>query len=473
MSKTKKIILFTSGVLATLLAVIAVALIYFVNADAYKPRLQTAASEALGMEVSIGGRLGVSLFPGILLKMNDVHIRNKGKDIVAAQQVRIGLEILPLLHDEIRITGITFRNPKVTVELDADGKYNFESQQKDEATLPAVSLNRLSLSDGRLIYTDKQSGVKFNAEDCSLNLRNLLLAGAGSDIMKNISFAGGLRCGKVWTNGYKLSDLKLSANAKNGVFDFKPITVTIFDGRGSGGLRADYSHSRPRYNIRFNLSQFRIEKLVKAKASKIIEGSMDFSMNMALQGRAVPEMKQSASGDIALVGKNLKLNGHDLDLEFNRFESSQNFNLLDMGAFFIAGPVGMAVTKGYDFANVLAGSGGTSAIRTFVSRWKVERGVMHAQDVAMATNKYRMALLGSLDIVHARFIAVTLALINHQGCAEVQQKISGPFEKPTVEQPNILKSVAGPVLKLLKKGRKLLPGGGCKVIYTGTVAPPR
>jgi hypothetical protein len=42
-----------------------------------------------------------------------------------------------------------------------------------------------------------------------------------------------------------------------------------------------------------------------------------------------------------------------------------------------------------------------------------------------------------------------------------------------VEKPNILKSLAGPVLKLLKKGRDLFPGGECDVFYAGSVAAPK
>jgi AsmA protein len=68
---------------------------------------------------------------------------------------------------------------------------------------------------------------------------------------------------------------------------------------------------------------------------------------------------------------------------------------------------------------------------------------------------------------------VSLTLLDSKGCAKVEQKISGPFQKPVVEQPNILMALAGPALKLLKKGRDILPGGECEVIYAGSVAPPR
>jgi uncharacterized protein involved in outer membrane biogenesis len=474
MSISRKIILVSIGSIVALLVLIAVTLRYFVDTNAYKPRLQAAASDALEMEVSIDGRLGIDLFPDMLLTMNDVHIRNLSKELAVTKEVRLGLELVPLLRNEYRITNIVLTHPKITIELGTDGKYNFEKLQVVGAKLPAVNLAKISLLGATLSYTDKQTGGGFDAGDCNLDLRHLLLAGGDTDIIKNLSFAAELRCGKVQSKDYTVSDLKLSAKAKNGVLDVESVTLGIFGGQGSGSMRADYSGADPLYQVRYSLQQFRIEELLKTQSSETIAtGPMDFSMDMSMQGKTAQKMKQSATGEAALRGKNLTLNGHDLDLEFSRFESSQNFNLVDVGAYFFAGPVGLAVTKGYDFANVLKGSGGISPIPTFTSQWKVENGVMQAQDVAMATNRYRMALLGGLDIANARFVDVTLALIDYKGCAEVEQKISGPFVKPVVEQPNIFKSLAGPAIKLLKKGRKLLPGGECEVIYTGTVALPR
>ncbi len=478
MSKSRKFILISIGSVVALFILSAVTLIYFVDADVYKPGLQSAASEALGMDVSIDGRITVGLFSGVSLTLRDVHIRNQGRELVVAEKLRFGLEPLPLLQKRVRITNISLIHPQITIERGADGRYNFERPSQPSAAAepspPDVGLAKLSLSGGELHYTDRQSGLGMDAADCSLNLRNLELAGARADRMKNLSFTAKLHCGKIRTDEYVASDLRLSLKANSGIFDVKPITLGLLGGQGSGSVRADYSGKSPLYHIRFALPQFRIEKLLKTKSQEaVVTGPMDFSMNLSLQGGTSQQMKQSASGEVVLLGNDLKLHGYDLDQEISRYESSQNFNLMDMGALFIAGPVGMALTKGYDFANVLSGSSGVSDIHTFVSRWQVKRGVMHAQDVAMATKGHRMALLGDLDIAHARFIAVTLALINSKGCAEVQQKITGPFDKPVVEQPSIIKSVAGPVLKLLKKGRKLLPGGGCEVIYTGTVAAPR
>jgi hypothetical protein len=66
---------------------------------------------------------------------------------------------------------------------------------------------------------------------------------------------------------------------------------------------------------------------------------------------------------------------------------------------------------------------------------------------------------GGRDFVNGTFDHVTVVLIDAKGCAKVEQKIGGTFQKPAVDKPNFLVAQAGPALKLLKKGRDILPGG--------------
>ena len=191
-----------------------------------------------------------------------------------------------------------------------------------------------------------------------------------------------------------------------------------------------------------------------------------------MQGTTLHQMVQTMAGTISLQGRNLTLVGNDLDQELSRFKSSQNFNLVDVGAVFFAGPLGLAVTKGYNFASLFTGSGGSSHIGSLVSVWEVEHGVAQAKDVAMTTSKNRIALQGGLDFVHQQFANVTVAAVDEKGCPIVRQVIRGSFAEPVMEKPDILMSIGGPVLKMYTRARHIFPGGPCKVFYTGSVAPP-
>jgi AsmA protein len=260
----------------------------------------------------------------------------------------------------------------------------------------------------------------------------------------------------------------------NGVLDLKPLTTRVFDTQGVGSVHADFSGSVPLYQVAYALSQFPIEAFFKTLSQKkVAAGRMDFSANLSTQGSTVKEMRQGMKGHVSLRGKNLTLSGSDLDREFERFESSQNFNLVDVGAFFFAGPLGLVVTKGYNFASIAQAQGGSSEIQTLVSDWKVERGQAQAQDVAMATKENRIALQGRLDFVNDQFDEVTMALVDPKGCVRVRQKVSGTFQNPAVDKPNVVTSLAGPALRLLKMGGDLLSGAHCEVFYAGSVAAPK
>ncbi len=475
MSKTLKAITYAAGAFIGLLVLAAIALSFFLDINAYKPRLEAAASGITGMDVSVNGRLGIGFFPGVLVTLDDVHIRNRGTEIVTASKARIGVDFLALLKQDVRIRKVVLEHPNITIERGRDGRFNYERTGAVRGPLPGLSLAKLSFTDGTFRYLDRQSGEGFEAAGCSLDTNRLQLAERDRPgIMKHLSLAAEVVCGAVRTKEHAASDLKMTVAGQRGVFDIKPLTMRAYSGQGSGNLRADFTGAIPRYHLSYTLSQFHVDAFLKPLSPKNVpEGSADITANLSMQGKTVKNMRQTLQGQVSLRGKNLILKGRDLDQAFARFESSQTFNLVDMGAFFFAGPVGLAVTKGYNFASVLQGSAGRSVIRTLVSDWKVERGVALSRDVAIATNKNRVALQGGLDFVNERFDDVTVALIDDKGCIRAQQTIHGAFKKPVVENPSTLKALSGPVVRLLKQVGHLFPGGECEVFYAGSVAPPK
>jgi len=474
MAKYRKIALFVAGGLFALLLLAAVALLLFVDVNVHKPWLEEAASDALGMEVRIGGRMGIGLFPGFHVTLEDVRIRNRGADVASAKETILGIALLPLLHKELRIVKIGMKRPRISIEQDTDGKFNFEERKETKGTRFSLNVTKISLSDGALFYADKKTGEVIEAGDFHLDFSRLRFTGGKKpDLLKNLSFAAEFACKEFRKGSLSVSNLKLRIEGKDGVLDLDPVTMLLFGGQGSGSIRADFSGSVPQYHVRYSLSKFRIEEFLKTLSpKKAAEGSMDFSAILSMRGKTASEMKQTADGEVSLRGEDLTLDGVDLDRLFSRYEATQSFNLVDVGAFFFAGPFAPLITKGYNFASLFQGSGGSSRIPVLVSDWKVERGVARAKDVAMATNENRIALVGSLDFTNERFDDVTVAMVDGKGCVTVRQRIRGSFRKPEVEKVSILQSAAGPVLNLIEQAKDLF-GGKCEVFYTGSVAPPK
>jgi uncharacterized protein involved in outer membrane biogenesis len=474
-SKSLNIILIVITGIIGLLVLISVALIFFVDTSVYKPRLERAASEALGMEVRAGGRVGIAFFPGLQVRFSDVQIRNQGIEIVSAKEASLEIAFLPLLRKEVRIRKLGLLNPRISIKRVRDGVFNFEKKREAMGSSSALAFDHLSFTDGVFLYEDEQSGDGFEMDKFNLDMRSLRVEeGNSEEVLKHLSFTADFTCREIRTKGIVFSDVKFAGNGKNGVFALNPVTMRLFHGQGSGSIEADFSGPVPRYLVRSSLAKFKIEEYFKTLSSKrVAEGSMDFAASLSMRGNTFKEIRQTAGGEISLRGENLTLYGNDIDREFSRFESSQNFNLVDVGAFFLAGPIGLAVTKGYGFASIFQGSEGSSSIiGKLLSDWKVERGIAEAKDVAMTTKTNRVALKGRINFVNERYDDVIIALIDTRGCARVQQKISGPFGKPVVEKPNVLMSLAGPVVNLAKQAGDLL-GIKCEVFYTGELPAPK
>jgi uncharacterized protein involved in outer membrane biogenesis len=473
MSNSQKAILFAvGGVLGVIVLVgVVVLLAHGVNA---KRQVQTLASDALGMEVNVGGRLKVGFFPSFHITMENVQIRNRGSEVASAAQASLGIELFPLLHSEVRMDSVELKHVRMTIERQRDGKFNFETQAGPKWTVAFADTMKVSVSDATLLYTDQQSGKGFGADSCDLDVSHLRRSVQQSATpLSSLSFTAALACGTMRTGDLVMSNVKSSIDGKAGVFDLDPVTMHVFGGLGSGNIRTDFSGSVPEYHVHYSLSKFRLAESFRTLSPRNVgDGPMDFSANLSMNGVTKDEMVRSTAGEVSLRGHDLTLQIGDIDRELARYESSQSFNLVDVGALFFAGPLGLAVTKGFNFASIFQSSGGSSQIRTLVSEWRVERGVAQAKDVAMATKENRIALKGGLDFVNGLFKDVTVALIDAQGCAKAQQKIRGPFDRPELEKPNVLTSAAGPVLSLLRKAKNLF-GGKCDVFYAGSVAPPR
>jgi hypothetical protein len=163
----------------------------------------------------------------------------------------------------------------------------------------------------------------------------------------------------------------------------------------------------------------------------------------------------------------------DLDSLILSLRRSRNFNLVDVGAFFLAGPLGPALTRGYRFADLYKESqGGKGVITKLVSVWKVGNGVAEAVDVAMATKKLRVAMKGGVNFIDNRFEDAIVAVLDDAGCAVITQKIRGPFGSPEIGNINILRSLTSPITSLVKSVLKLFGSGPCEPFYAGSVAPP-
>ncbi|MBN1828719.1 MAG: AsmA family protein [Deltaproteobacteria bacterium] len=443
-----------------------------------KPQIEAAASSVLGMDVRVNGRMGIVVSPAFGVSLENVSVRNGESRVATVEKMRIGLKLIPLMRREAAITQAEIIKPVFSLVRSKEGTFNFEKPGHTRSE-KSFAVKRISISQGNLVYTDEQSGATIEAGEFDSTLRNLSSSGTDSaERFQKISFTGDSRCKTLKINNLPLTNVVLRITAKNGIFDIDPISMNLFGGTGNGSIHVDMTGAAPDYWVVYVLNQFRIEELLQAYSlekppQNIMEGPTNLSADLTARGKNADELKRSLNGDLSLSGENLMLNNIDIDALVAKYERSQNFNLVDVGAFFLAGPFGPVLTKGYNFASLYEeAQGGEGIIRQLVSVWKVKDGIAEATDVALATKKYRIAMKGGLNFITERFDDVTVAVLDKRGCAVYSEKVQGPFREPQVEKVNIFESIAGPVLNVLNDAWELFQSKEGKVFYSGSVAQP-
>ena len=472
----KKGLMITGGIVL-LIAIAAFVAVLLFDINSYKSKIETAASEATGLDVTIKGGMGLAFFPfGISAK--DVYVANQGSEILSVESLKLRAELIPLLAKQLNVTSCELVRPAVTIVKDAGGKYNFESNKKIPAVGwpgTAAGLNELKLSKGALLYLNKGTGKKTELKEFNLATRDLSMAGTSGGIIKNVSFTGNFDCKEMLQKDLRIENLNGPIKADKGVFSLKPLTMDVFGGKGEGDFTADESSDDPEYKFNLNVSKLDFEKLEEFFGTKkVIGGKGDLSASLTVREKGRRNMMSDLDGTFSLRGDNLVSYTMDLDKVLSAYTTSQQFHLVDLAAYFIVGPLSTVALKGYRYGNLYYETqGGRGAITQFISHWTIKNGQADAADCALATHHHRVALKGRLNLVRERYDKVTVALLDDKGCAIYTQTISGSFGSPEIGTANTIESLVGPILDIYRKTKRIVQGDKCEVFYNGSVRQPR
>lgn len=170
-----------SLVVALLLAVVGLAIFLLTfNPNAYKSRLESLVFERTARTLTIGGDIGLSLFPRIGLSVSDVALSNRdAKDtFVSIDSARFAVAIWPLLSNRLVVDHVAVTGLKAYVVRDARGRFNFSDLLgTDGASAPvaaplavaaaapgarsefSIDIAGLELKSGRVQYIDQRDGL--------------------------------------------------------------------------------------------------------------------------------------------------------------------------------------------------------------------------------------------------------------------------------------------------------------------------
>ena len=348
-------------------------LVLLFGGRALKPRIEATASKALQMDVRIRGGVSVSIFPVFGTSFADVTIKNGETDVATVAHMKVGLKLLPLLTGRMRINRIEIVEPVVSLVRQKDGVLNIK-MRKGKPSGKRVALKKLVISGGSLLYADLRSGGKAAWEGVDITVRDLSAGGTpGGDPLRTLSLLGDFRCRAIKVGNLTLADVAIKAAGTRGVVEVNHATQDVLGGTGIGTLHADFTGAEPHFRIIIVVNRLKLQDLLQASPNaKSLEGLAGLSADLTATGRTALEVKRSLSGQASLSGENIALHGLDIDDLISSLRRSRRFNLVDVGAFFLSGPLGPVLIRGYRFADLYKESrGGEGIIAKLVSVWKI------------------------------------------------------------------------------------------------------
>ena len=175
------------GIVVVLLLLVAITLPFLINVNSFRPKLESALTEALGREVKVGN-LSLSILSGSV-SAEDLSIADDpafSKDpFVRAKSLKVGVEVMPLIFSKtLHVTDITLDKPEIALLRDASGKWNFSSLGNKSAaaksapasgpsSTPDLSVSKLDVKDGRLSVNRANSSIKPHVyDDVDISVRD-------------------------------------------------------------------------------------------------------------------------------------------------------------------------------------------------------------------------------------------------------------------------------------------------------------
>ncbi|MBS1975963.1 MAG: hypothetical protein JST46_01245 [Bacteroidetes bacterium] len=266
--------------------------------------------------------------------------------------------------------------------------------------------------------------------------------------------------------------LRVEANGRGSQFDIN-ILSNLLGGQNHGQLSLDFSGKPYSFRLQYADGQISSSSLAELFIKqKTFVGPARFRMDVQASGTKQSELFRTMQGGMTLAADSLQLYGLDLDALLEDYRKSQNFNLVDVGAFMLTGPAGPVLTKGNDFAKLLSiklqPTDKTEVVR-FFANWNISGGMLAAQDVALSTRKNRVAFMGKIDFAHDTIPGFTVAILDKKGCSIMDQQLFGKLNKPQRGKPNVMGALFGSVTNAVSA----VTPTDCKVVYNGSVKHPR
>ncbi|MGD0426798.1 MAG: AsmA family protein [Candidatus Acidiferrales bacterium] len=321
----KKPLMIAGGIVLVLLLIV-LALPLFINANQFKPTLETQLASALGRQVGIGD-ISLSIFSGGVT-VSDVSIADdpafSKSPFLTTKSLSVGVELLPLIFSKkLEVRSLSVKDPEVNLIHAANGTWNYSTLggnagaakspvpgQGGASSAEKLSVGKLSIENGKIIVSAAGSSAKpsiyqnvdLEASDLSYTSQfpfKLTATGPGNAALKLAGKAGPM-------NSADASLTPLSATLEVQHLDLAS-TGFLDASSGIGGVvdfKGDLSSDGSQLNSKGTVKATKL-KLSAAGEPSSVPLNVDYATTYALKSRS-GNLNQ---GDIHIGNALARLNG--------------------------------------------------------------------------------------------------------------------------------------------------------------------
>lgn len=266
MKKTIKIIAWLLAALLVTVVAAAIIIPLVVDPNDYRDEISAAVKKHTGRELTIEGKIELSLFPWLGVRMGAMQLGN-AEGFGPAPFARIGtadvrVKLLPLLRSEVEMEKIVLHGLEANLGRRADGSSNWDDlvgaatapaapaeQKAPSGTAPAdpaavfgaLALGGLELRDATLVWDDRMAGARYAIERLQLDISAIRLNepfdirlefdvdSSQPQLRGHVSFASRVTL-DLQGEKYRLDDTTLAADLQSAL---------IPGGKASARLQAD------------------------------------------------------------------------------------------------------------------------------------------------------------------------------------------------------------------------------------------
>jgi AsmA protein len=183
MKRLLKWILVTLATLVVVVVMLAIALPVLFDPNDYRENIEAAVTDSTGLEFSIDGEIGWSVFPWVGMQAGPLVLGNaqgyQEAYLARIQSVDVRVRLVPLLRGQIQVGTVSLEGADIRAEVDAQGRGNWATlieagaggkESGDFSTDQAADLSiaGLEITESSLSFSDP-TGVVFAATGLTLS----------------------------------------------------------------------------------------------------------------------------------------------------------------------------------------------------------------------------------------------------------------------------------------------------------------